>query len=172
MNDEIDLAASLRCLDEDYVVVRMSDRWPYYEPGSDVDILVRDMTYAAAVMAGTLRRTHDIDIHRLEHCVHVDIVVRGSLHLRYDFVERPPYPWYISPSFTRDCIARGCIRLGARVPDIADECLLRAWEWKYHVGGPRESAKAKHRLWAAQHWSAKASGRWIKYCLDLSQRSC
>lgn len=77
---------------EEYCIIRISDCFPNYREGSDIDILCKDQKQMVEYTANYLKQYPDINIniHYPENGkhAHVDVCLeKGILNLKFDFID-------------------------------------------------------------------------------------
>ena len=134
----IDLIDLLACV-EDYVLLKRSETFPYYNPGSDVDLLVMDREEALRSIRSfyeALKAT-DWEMSVTDtpgHC-HVDFIFSGELDIRVDLIDGFDFytKFVVKPSFLvkvfRDRQMWTCDRGDYFVPASEDDLTIRYFEY-------------------------------------------
>lgn len=131
---KLDLRAYFQGFTVPYCVIRMSEDFPHYEPGSDVDVLcwaVAPMVHYSRsyiVKQGLRAQVVEKGAH-----THYDVYVGGAFHLRLDFIDRLSFSRFWAGSELADAVLDSRIEArGVYVPSPAYDVALRYLEYIEH----------------------------------------
>jgi hypothetical protein len=137
---------------EKYVVMKLSDTFPDYQLGSDIDILCQDNQQVVSKVIPILN-TYISDESKVKVTdyggqIHVDILENGRIHLRFDLysknpgyknvVLRPEY--YVSVIEHSRTVNVGSINV--KVPALIDDLMIRYLEYQEYYS--HRPDKIKH----------------------------
>lgn len=163
----VDPVKALRILDK-YAVTRLSHKWPSCRLGADVDILVHDAPLSATLLADYLRASVDhtsIQMVRAGTHIHVDVIADGLLHLRFDLIDKIPWPFAVDSRLIHEAVDSAITQYGIQTPSTPYECVLRELEWQ--ANGHISPHKHEHHRWSQAHWEVEAQAIWDRCCPTL-----
>jgi len=147
---KIDLKAIFEKLeDKPYCIIKLSNDFPTYEKGSDLDIFCYDIDDVARIILGCLQSQNvSVKIIKMPQQLYIDIMEGGNINLRFDlYGSLPSYKnVMIKESFFPSVVENtiefdggGCL---VKVPNEVNECILRYIE--YHECYAQRPDKIKH----------------------------
>jgi hypothetical protein len=117
-------------LDYEYCVLRMSDDFPAYKPGDDIDILCRDVLAAIEYTQKFVGRPVRTSFRASGH-THVNVYNGKRLHFRFDFIDTlQVYERFaVSDRMLDAVLASKVMKRSAFVPGLAFDLALRHMEY-------------------------------------------
>jgi len=131
----------------DYVILKMSDHFPAYAMGSDIDILCRDkIKFAEHVQKVALRRLDpDTVVKARGTHLQVDIMRRGKLVVKFDLVDSTKEYGLDSDDIFKKRLRVFRCGLPYNVPCIGHELQIRGVEYR------KNKNKTWHRDYIEKH---------------------
>lgn len=135
--------------DKPYCIIKLSNDFPIYDKGSDLDIFCYDIEDVARIILGCLQSQNlSVKIIKKSQQLYIDIMEGGNINFRFDlYGSLPSYKnVMIKESFFSSVVENaiqfdggGCL---VKVPNEVNECILRYIE--YHECYAHRPDKIKH----------------------------
>ena len=148
---KVNLLELLRLFD-DYILIKKDDRFPEYNPGSDLDLIVFDREVAIRAICDNYKTriadAGELKVSQSDAYCHIDFVFNAELDLRIDLINNFDFfeKFEVKPNFIVKLFKdRKCIPCGeghVYVPSDEDELTLRYFE--YLEWFDRRPDKIKH----------------------------
>jgi len=138
---------------ETYSIIKLSNDFPNYKTGSDIDIFcLNTENIAKKILAFSnryLNKGYEIQINENENKIYIDFLNENKIDFRFDLYKKIPSYIYlnIKPALFESIIENSCQKkidndFYVYIPNIVDELIIRYIEYQEWYG--RRPDKIKH----------------------------